>query len=40
VGLKTIQGLRKLVYLDLQGCVKISNGGVSKLRRRTLTIHK
>jgi Leucine-rich repeat (LRR) protein len=40
VGLKFLWVLRNLVYLNLQGCVKASNGGISKLRRGGLTIHK
>jgi hypothetical protein len=32
--------LKNLTYLNLQGCVKVTNGGVSKLRRAGLDIHK
>jgi hypothetical protein len=35
---KSLDKLRSLTYLDLKGCVKISNGGLSKLRRPGLTI--
>jgi hypothetical protein len=39
-GIKLINALPNLRYIDLQGCVKITNGGVSHIRRRGLTIHK
>jgi hypothetical protein len=36
--IKSLIKLRSLTYLDVKGCVKISNGGLSKLKRRGLTI--
>ena len=38
-GLKVIKSLRQLSFLDLQGCVKITRGGMSKIDRRGLVIH-
>ena len=35
-----IQKLPKLSYLDLQGCIKINTGGLKKLEKKGLTIHK
>ena len=40
IGLKLLRSLRNLAYLNLQGCVKVTNGSISKLRRSTLTIHR
>lgn len=40
LALKTIQRLNNLTFLDLQGCVKITNGGVARLRKRNLNIHR
>jgi len=37
---KKLRALANLTSLDLQGCVKVSNGGLSKLRRPGLSIHK
>ena len=39
LGLKMVKSLRNLTYIDLQGCVKITRGGMSKIDRRGLTIH-
>ncbi len=38
--LKVLDGLQALEYLNLQGCVKITNGGVARIRLRGLEIHK
>ena len=35
-----IQKIPRLEYLDLQGCIKINTGGIKKLEKRGLTIHK
>ncbi len=35
---KALNRLPALTYLDVKGCVKITNGGLSKLRRPGLTI--
>jgi hypothetical protein len=40
IGLRTLQGLPHLTYLDLQGDLKVSQGGLSKIRRPGLTIHR
>jgi hypothetical protein len=40
LGLKSIGNLPNLEYLDLQGCVKISHGGIARLRIRNLEIHR
>ena len=39
-GLLHLRNLRRLEYLDLQGCVKINKGGLVKIQRHHLTIHK
>jgi hypothetical protein len=39
LGIRMVKSLRSLVYLDLQGCVKITRGGMSKIDRRGLVIH-
>jgi hypothetical protein len=40
LGLKSIRLLRTLTFLDLQGCPKITNGGLARMRRNSLTIHR
>jgi hypothetical protein len=40
IGLKTLKGLPHLVFLDLQGVLKVTNGGLSKIRRSGLIIHR
>jgi len=40
LSVKSLRALQNLTFLDLQGCVKITNGGLSKLQRSGLTIHK
>ncbi len=40
LGLQKLRDLRRLEYLDLQGCVKINHGGLVKVQRRGLVIHK
>ena len=35
-----VQKLRKLTYLDLQGCIKINTGGLKKFEKKGLTIYK
>lgn len=39
-GILHLRDLRRLEYLDLQGCVKINKGGLVKIQRHNLTIHK
>ena len=39
LGLRMVKSLRSLVYLDLQGCVKITRAGMTKIDRRGLVIH-
>jgi len=36
----TLKSLSGLTFLDLQGTIKITNKGLSQLKRRGLTIHK
>lgn len=36
--LKTIEAMRSLTFVDLQGCVNITQGGISRLRHKNLTI--
>ncbi len=40
LGVLKLRDLRRLEYLDLQGCVKINHGGMVKIQRRGLAIHK
>ena len=35
-----VQKLQKLIYLDLQGCIKINTGGLKKFEKKGLTIYK
>lgn len=39
-GMKHIPDLRRLKYLDLQGCPRISRGGLARIRRPGLIIHR
>lgn len=40
LGVKKIQTfIQKLDYLDLQGCVRLTNAGINKIEHRNLTIH-
>jgi hypothetical protein len=39
-GLKLLKTMPELRYVDLQGCVKITNGGVAHIRRKDLVIHR
>ena len=38
--LKTIESMRSLEFVDLKGCLGLSQGGFSKMHRRNLTIHR
>jgi len=40
IGLRILKGLPRLEYLDLQGVIKITKAGMSKIRRDGLTIHR
>ena len=40
IGLRTLKGLPNLVYLDLQGVLKVTTGGLSKIRKAGLTIRR
>ncbi len=40
IGLRTLKGLPHLEYLDLQGVLKVTTGGLSKIRRPGLTIRR
>jgi hypothetical protein len=37
---KELRNLRSLTYLDLQGCTKITTGGIARFNRRGLVIHR
>jgi hypothetical protein len=38
--LKVFESMRNLVYVDMQGCLSITKGGVARIRRRNLTIYR
>lgn len=38
--IKPLRRLDRLIYIDLLGCLKITHGGLTKLRRHGLEIHK
>jgi hypothetical protein len=38
--LKTLEAMRNLTYVDLQGCLGFTNGGLARVRRRNLTIYR
>lgn len=38
--LKTIEAMKNLTFVDLQGCLSITNGGLSRIRRRSLQIYR
>lgn len=38
--LKYLEANRRLEYIDLQGCLGISKGGLSRVRRKNLTIYR
>lgn len=38
--LKTLEAMRNLTFVDIQGCLGISKGGLSRVRRRSLTIFR
>jgi hypothetical protein len=38
--LKTLDAMKHLVYVDLQGCLGFTNGGLARVRRRSLTIYR
>lgn len=38
--LKTIESMKRLVFVDLQGCLGFTNGGFSRIRRRSLQIYR
>jgi hypothetical protein len=40
LGLRTLKGLPHLAYLDLQGVLKITKAGMSKIRKDGLTIRR
>ncbi len=39
-GVKLLKALPALRFLDLQGCVKVTNGSIAHIRRAGLVIHK
>jgi hypothetical protein len=39
-GIKLLKSLPNLRYIDLQGCVKITNGSIAQIRRKNLVIHR
>ena len=38
--LKTLEAMKNLTYVDLQGCLGFTNGGLARVRRRSLTIYR
>jgi hypothetical protein len=38
--LKTLEGMRSLEYVDLQGCLSVTRGAISRVRRRNLEIYR
>jgi len=38
--LKTLEAMKSLTYVDLQGCLGFTNGGLARVRRRSLTIYR
>jgi hypothetical protein len=38
--LKILEAMRKLTYVSLLGCLRISHGGLSRVRRKTLEIYR
>jgi hypothetical protein len=38
--LKTLEAMKSLTYVDLQGCLGFTNGGLARVRRRSLKIHR
>jgi hypothetical protein len=38
--LKTLEAMRQLTYVDLQGCLGFTNGGFARIRRKNLTIYR
>lgn len=40
LGLKTLESMRQLTYVDIKGCLGITKGGLARMRRRNLTIYR
>lgn len=38
--LKTMESMRSLTYVNMIGCLSISNGGLARVRRKTLELHR
>ena len=38
--LKTLESMRNLTFVDIQGCLGITKGGLSRVRRRSLVIYR
>lgn len=38
--LKTIEGMRNLLFVDLKGCLSITTAGLVRIRRKNLTINR
>lgn len=38
--LKTLESMRSLTYVDLQGCLSITQAAISRMRRRSLKIYR
>ena len=38
--LKTLEAMKRLTYVDLQGCLSITKAGVARVRRRDLEIYR
>lgn len=38
--LKTLEAMHSLTFVDLQGCLSITKGGLARIRRKSLTIYR
>jgi hypothetical protein len=38
--LKSFEAMRHLTYVDIQGCLSITKGGLARVRRRNLTLYR
>lgn len=38
--LKTLESMKRLTYVDIQGCLSITKAGLARVRRRDLNIHR
>jgi len=40
LSLKTLEAMKNLTYVDLQGCLGLTKGGLARIRRKNLTIYR